>query len=130
MFAQTPAALHCRNCEKPLRGRIDKKFCDDRCRNLFNNQKRNGNDKRARYINSILNKNRRILRDLYKARRFRVKKATLLQLGFLFSYHTHRFRVQRGKICACYYDFGLIPTLGESYKLVNLETVKLERLTS
>ncbi|WP_431012719.1 DUF2116 family Zn-ribbon domain-containing protein, partial [Rahnella sp. PAMC25617] len=29
---------HCLNCGNVIQGRIDKKFCDDQCRNSFNNQ--------------------------------------------------------------------------------------------
>lgn len=28
----------CLNCDKTLKGRTDKKFCDDYCRNSYNNQ--------------------------------------------------------------------------------------------
>lgn len=120
MVKEESKQLNCRHCERPLRGRIDKKFCDDRCRNQFNNQERSVNDQVSRMINAILGKNRRILKALYDARRFRVKKTTLEQLGFRADYHTHRKRVGRGKLCICYYDHGIISNVDESYKITRV----------
>jgi len=31
---------HCRHCSKPVKGRTDKKFCSDGCRNAYNNAMR------------------------------------------------------------------------------------------
>ncbi len=120
MLKEEAGLLNCRQCERPLRGRIDKKFCDDRCRNQFNNQERSVNDGVSRMINAILGKNRRILKALYDARKFRVKKTILEQLGFRADYHTHRKRVVRGKLCICYYDHGIISTGEEAYKITKL----------
>ena len=98
--------MTCRSCEKPLRGRIDKKFCDDSCRNNFNNRVKSEELKMTRRVNSILHRNRRILKELYAARKFRVKKATLSQLGYAFDYHTHRYPDRR-RTCVLCYEYGL-----------------------
>ncbi len=36
MLAQQNTAT-CQQCGKPVKGRIDKRFCDDFCRNAYNN---------------------------------------------------------------------------------------------
>ena len=56
----------CLACGKTLKGRIDKKFCDDYCRNNYNNQqKAKGNHSAfVRNINNALLKNRKILESL------------------------------------------------------------------
>ncbi|MEO7801082.1 MAG: DUF2116 family Zn-ribbon domain-containing protein, partial [Ginsengibacter sp.] len=56
----------CLACGKPLRGRVDKKFCDDYCRNNYNNrQKAKGSHSSfVRNINNCLLKNRKILESI------------------------------------------------------------------
>ena len=51
----------CLQCGKTLRGRADKKFCDDYCRNNYNNQLKANTNNYVRNINNALGKNRRIL---------------------------------------------------------------------
>ena len=60
----------CLACVKPLKGRIDKKFCDDYCRNNYNNlQKAKGNySSFVRNINNTLLKNRKILESIFVER--------------------------------------------------------------
>ena len=52
---------YCLACEKPLKGRIDKKFCDNECRNDYNNERYRLEQKVVLDINKILRKNRKIL---------------------------------------------------------------------
>jgi hypothetical protein len=54
----------CKYCEKPLRGRIDKKFCDDLCRNYYHNRFKMYDQRRVREVNAILYRNLKILRSL------------------------------------------------------------------
>ena len=53
----------CVSCGKTLKGRVDKKFCDDYCRNNYNNQQKakGSQSSYVRNINNTLLKNRRIL---------------------------------------------------------------------
>ena len=61
MLAQSK---NCLACDKPVKGRTDKKFCDDFCRNKYNNQLKAGCNNYVRNINNALGKNRRILESL------------------------------------------------------------------
>uniref|UniRef100_UPI00374D4ADE DUF2116 family Zn-ribbon domain-containing protein n=2 Tax=Ferruginibacter sp. TaxID=1940288 RepID=UPI00374D4ADE len=54
----------CLTCGKTIKGRTDKKFCDDYCRNGYNNQLKAGDNNYVRNINNALRKNRRILESL------------------------------------------------------------------
>jgi predicted nucleic acid-binding Zn ribbon protein len=54
----------CLACGKPVKGRIDKKFCDDYCRNVYNNQLKLDENAFVRQVTTILKKNRRILSEL------------------------------------------------------------------
>ena len=54
---------NCLACGKTIKGRADKKFCDDYCRNNYNNlQKAKGSHSSlVRNINNALLKNRKVL---------------------------------------------------------------------
>ena len=117
MVQQGDQVAVCRHCGGALRGRIDKRFCDDRCRNAYNNTRKSGEQKVFRSINSILYKNRNILKALHESGRIRVKKATLLQLGFRFGYHTHRCIPGRGRVAICCYDHALRSCGRDGYRI-------------
>jgi predicted nucleic acid-binding Zn ribbon protein len=44
----------CLTCNKPLKGRTDKKFCDDYCRNNYNNQLKSNTINLVRNINNAV----------------------------------------------------------------------------
>ncbi|MBU3713746.1 MAG: hypothetical protein FGM46_02220 [Ferruginibacter sp.] len=100
----------CLSCSKQLRGRTDKKFCNDYCRNTFNNQLKAPANNLIRTINHILCKNRRILDSfMYNGEEMiRVKKEKLIEQGFLFKYATHININKKGSIYFFYYDYGLL----------------------
>ena len=52
----------CLECEANLQGRADKKFCSDACRNNFNNRQKSAVTILVRQVNSVLKKNRNILK--------------------------------------------------------------------
>jgi predicted nucleic acid-binding Zn ribbon protein len=51
----------CLDCGKAVKGRTDKKFCDDNCRNSYNNHLKNENGLVFKRINLALKKNRTLL---------------------------------------------------------------------
>jgi hypothetical protein len=112
----------CLSCNKLLKGRIDKKFCDDYCRNVYNNKLRAGNacNQLLRNINSILLKNRRILESLFteNPEKTRVNKEKLLGLGFQFRYLTHSYTNKSGKVYFYCYDYGYMPLDHDWYLVV------------
>jgi hypothetical protein len=98
----------CLVCERLIKGRIDKKFCNDYCRNAYNNNCRSGTDPVVRRINSILAKNRRILMDLlHDKQTVRVAKERLLECGFRFQHFTHQYQNNRG--FRYYYTIAMMP---------------------
>ncbi|MBS1737904.1 MAG: hypothetical protein JSS98_15075, partial [Bacteroidetes bacterium] len=76
----------CLACDKPLKGRSDKKFCDDYCRSAYNNELKSVINNQMRNINNALGKNRRILEELLPENEETAKttKEKLVQKGFLF----------------------------------------------
>lgn len=96
----------CQYCKKEIRGRSDKKFCNDYCRNIYNNQLHAIENNLIRNINHALGKNRRILDELISDEKiFKIKKEELLNLGFRFKYHTHYYKSKNGTGLFGCYDF-------------------------
>ena len=100
----------CLDCGKLLRGRIDKKFCDDYCRNNFNNRQNSDQTNLVRNINNILRKNRRILAGLLNEteEKAKVKREKLIEKGFQFIYHTHIYQTQKQQVYYFCYEYGYL----------------------
>ena len=117
----TPVAeiKKCLCCGDPLKGRIDKKFCDDYCRNNYNNQQklRGTQIPIVRNINSCLLRNRRILESILTDETTKTNRDRLLELGFQFKYLTHTYMTRAGKVYSYCYDYGYVP-LGNDWYLV------------
>lgn len=112
----------CFTCGKPLKGRIDKKFCDDYCRNNYNNQQKakGSHSSLVRNINNALLKNRKILESVLPDREETAKanKDKLLRLGFQFKYLTHAYTTKTGKAYYYCYDYGYLPLDNDWYLIV------------
>ena len=119
MAAETKPRL-CLNCDKPLKGRTDKKFCDDYCRNNYNNQLKSNTINLVRNVNNALGKNRRILENLFIAGEEMAKttRDKLLQKGFQFKYITHTYTNKKGNTYFFCYDIGYLPLESDWYLLV------------
>lgn len=108
------------SCGKPLRGRSDKKFCDDYCRNNYNNQLKGADGKLMRNINNALRKNRNILQSVLPATEDTAKanKEKLVAKGFSFKYFTHQYQTKKGSIYYYCYDFGYLPLDNDWFLIV------------
>ena len=96
----------CKDCGAVLRGRLDKKFCSDQCRNNHNNMKYSNANSRIRKINGILRKNRSILENLFPGKK--VHREQLLKMGYDFNYHTDFSTVTTGVMEMYCYDYGIM----------------------
>jgi hypothetical protein len=110
---------NCLACDKPLKGRSDKKFCDDYCRNNYNNQLKSITTNQMRNVNNALSKNRRILEEILgKEETAKTNKEKLSQKGFLFKYITHLYTTKTGKTYYYCYDYGYLPLDNDWYLIV------------
>jgi len=111
----------CLSCSQTIRGRSDKKFCDDYCRNNYNNQQKSksGQNSYVRHITSTLLKNRRIMEALLppEEETTRASRDKLLLLGFEFRYSTHHYTTKSGKTYYYCFDYGYLP-LSEGWNLI------------
>jgi hypothetical protein len=93
-----------------LRGRMDKRFCDDYCRSAYNNKLLRNTQGAGllRKVNSILRKNRRILEEMMAGggEPVKVQQAVLVKKGFNFNYLTGVFADQDGSIYYFCYEYG------------------------
>jgi predicted nucleic acid-binding Zn ribbon protein len=98
----------CNACGKPLKGRSDKRFCGEYCRNSFNNSRKEKCTSREKQINGILHKNRSVLQAiLFPGREsVRTNKLELLKQGFDFRYHTHQLNSDQGVCYFFSYEYG------------------------
>ena len=108
-----PETKTCLACGKQLKGRIDKKFCDDYCRNNYNNQQKakGSHSSYVRNINNTLLKNRKILEGILPdgEETAKANKEKLQRLGFQFKYITHTYVTKTGKTYFYCYDYGYLP---------------------
>jgi hypothetical protein len=102
-------AKNCLACDKPIKGRTDKKFCDDSCRNNYNNRMNSYSSPLVRNINNILRRNRRILEDLLAPLEKKVlviERQKLLQRGFQFDYMTEHYHPDKKEHYYYCYEYG------------------------
>lgn len=110
----------CLACQKPLKGRIDKKFCDDYCRNNYNNNLKSADVNIVRNINNALGKNRRILNEILPngSETAKTNYEKLLAKGFQFKFHTHTYTNKKGDTYFFCYDLGYLPLDHNWYLIV------------
>lgn len=111
---------YCATCDKELHGRADKKFCDDQCRTMFNNQSKPRDSLVVKNINAILRKNKAILEQILSTypdkNTTRISLKKLNDLHFNFSYSTHQLNTKNGVYIFCY-EYGY-RKLDEQYVMV------------
>jgi len=108
----------CLECGEEIRGRSDKKFCSDICRNGFNNKLNSNSTNYIRNVNNILRKNRRILESFIPEETAKTTKDKLLQKGFNFQYYTNTYTTKKGKAYYFCYEYGYLPIDNDFYFLV------------
>lgn len=100
----------CLACGRTVHGRADKKFCNDYCRNAYNNVLKSINSPVVRNINNVLQKNRRILETLLGEEELKkTTKEKLLAQGFQFKYATHTYTNKKGDVYVFCYEYGYLP---------------------
>ncbi len=109
----------CLACNKKLSGRADKKFCNDYCRNSYNNEMKSANSPIVRNINNALIKNRRILEGLLGGEEtIKKPKEKFLSQGFQFKYTTHTYTNKKGNTYFFCYEYGYLPLDNDWYLVV------------
>ena len=110
----------CQSCGKTIQGRADKKFCDDYCRNNFNNQLNGETNSFVKKVIGILKKNRRILEEILPENVEFVKTSQekLTQKGFQNQYHTHTYTNKKGDVYLFCFEYGYLNLEGNGVLVV------------
>ena len=99
----------CLECGQTVRGRSDKRFCDDSCRNAYNNKLNSDQTNLVRNVNNILRKNRRILLETLNGEGMvKVQQEKLKRKGFDFKFHTHTYVNSKGQVYNFIYEMGYL----------------------
>lgn len=118
--------VKCLSCGAAVKGRADKKFCNDYCRNEYNNTLKSDKTNLVRNINNALGKNRRILESLLGAgeEMIKVHADKLLSKGFQYKYITHTYTNKKGNVYFFCYDLGYLPLENDWYLIVKRKEEK------
>ena len=106
----------CPVCDKPIKGRTDKKFCDPSCKSAFHYQallKEGSGFYLA--VDRQLKTNRRILKKFNKAGKATVRAEVLIDHGFNPNFFTHYWKNSKGDVYLFVYEFGFL-TIKENDK--------------
>ncbi|WP_294198392.1 hypothetical protein [Chryseobacterium sp. sg2396] len=98
--------MECLECGEKIIGRSDKKFCNDACRNAYNNKQNKDSNNLMRNINNKLRKNYRILTEVNIEGKTKVARAKLVGLGFDFEFFTNLRVYKNGSEYKFIYDYG------------------------
>lgn len=96
----------CLFCEKELKGRIDKQFCNAHCKSQYHNRNPNSDEAFIRSINQQIRKNRSALRTACPMGKATVPIDFLIRLGMDFKYHTHVWKSNNNNKYVFCYDYG------------------------
>ncbi|QSS96216.1 hypothetical protein [Psychroflexus sp. ALD_RP9] len=108
----------CEECQEPVSGRSDKRFCSDYCRNAFNNKRNRDQTKVVRNTNNQLRKNYRILNELNPNDKTKVNRQTLMAKGFNFKLFTSIYKTKKGSIYYFVYNQGYLDIGNDYFALV------------
>ena len=97
---------NCYECGEPTRGRSDKKFCSDMCRNGYNNRLNSDCNNLVRNINNVLRKNRRLLEEFLDRDINKASKNKLAEQGFNFLFYTSSLTNKKSVTYHFCYEFG------------------------
>ena len=99
--------MQCLECNVPLKGRIDKKFCCDQCRSTYHNRTHRKENAYMRRLDRQLKKNRLLLKNLLARGLTKINTKDLILMGFNWAIMTG-FNIDStgAKVIYCY-DYGL-----------------------
>lgn len=100
--------MKCLYCHEEIKGRSDKRFCNAGCKSAYHNSRVNPAEQEIKVVNSILRKNRSILRLCSPQGKTTVRKEFLVQQEFNFSYFTQTFTTSNQNTYFLCYDYGYL----------------------
>jgi predicted nucleic acid-binding Zn ribbon protein len=108
----------CLECGEEIKGRSDKKFCSDYCRNAYNNKVNKESKNLIRNTNNRLKKNFKILSDLNSTGKTKITKSKLLDKNFDFNLFTSIYTTKTGNVYFYIYNQGYLKLENDFYLLI------------
>ena len=108
----------CLECGEKVKGRADKKFCSDYCRNSYNNKLDVEDKNLVRNINNRLKKNYKILSELNPDQKTKTHRDKLIGNNFDFNIFTSIYTTKKGTIYYFVYNQGYLELENDYYMLV------------
>jgi len=108
----------CLECGESIKGRSDKKFCCDYCRNAYNNKVNKESKNLIRNTNNRLRKNYKILSELNSKGKTKITRGKLLDRYFDFQLFTSIYTTKTGNVYYYVYDQGYLKLENEYYLLI------------
>jgi hypothetical protein len=99
----------CLVCNKELKGRSDKKFCDLHCKSSYHYKK--SLEEETRFYNKVDNQlrlNRKILKHYNKAGKSVIRTEVLKKEGFNPKFFTHYWKNNKGDVYLFVYEYGFL----------------------
>lgn len=113
--------MYCLECNERIIGRVDKKFCDELCRNRYHNKINCEEARIMRQINTALKRNRRIISELIEEGKRTARRSWLARKGFDFELVTGVKYRRSGAPCFYCYDYGYIELDDQRFKLLQIQ---------
>lgn len=96
----------CPICKKEIKGRSDKKYCSQECKNAYHSRLINYTNKSTVKVDKILHRNYAILVELLGRKQYlETTKNQLEEKGFVFHYCTSTYKNTQNKQCYYIYDY-------------------------
>ena len=111
----------CLECGEPVKGRSDKKFCNDYCRNAYNNNINKESKNLIRNINNRLRKNHKILTELNTSGKTKATRTKLIDYNFDFNTFTSIYTTKTGNVYYYVYNQGYLKLDNDYYLLIKRE---------
>lgn len=108
----------CLECGDKIQGRSDKKFCNDYCRNSYNNNLNRDSKKIIRNVNNRLRRNYHILSSLNPGDKTTVARSKMIARGFDFEHVTTVYTTKKGSVYRFVYDLGYLELDNEVIMIV------------
>jgi predicted nucleic acid-binding Zn ribbon protein len=108
----------CLECGEPIKGRSDKKFCNDYCRNAYNNKIHVDSKNLIRNTNNRLRKNFNTLTELNPTGKTKVTRTKLLNHNFDFNLFTSIYTTKTGNVYYYVYNQGYLKLENDYFLLI------------
>jgi len=112
---------NCLECGESIKGRSDKKFCNDYCRNAYNNKINKSSKNLIRNTNNRLRKNHKILTELNTTGKTKITRTKLIDHNFEFNTFTSIYTTKTGNVYYYVYNQGYLKLENDYYLLIKRE---------